>query len=1091
MKQHCYWTILIGLLILLSTGTAIVSAGLILPDPNANAPDNGQIRSTMLTLPLSFIENQGQAPDDVKFHVAAAGHTISFTPDGLVLRTTQEKEDNPVTAEVRMDFAGTASDPVISGLDQLPGTANFFIGNDASKWQEKVPTFASVRYNQLYPGIDLVYKGTEGVLKREFVVAPGAEPGRIAIEYTGIDSLALADDGSLLITTPLGVLTDEAPVAYQVIDGIQTTVQASYYLLDKSTVGFNVGEYNPAYPLVIDPTLIYSTYLGGGGTGYEYGYGIAVDGQKAIYVTGSTASSSFPTKNPIYPSNAGSDDIFITKINPSGTALDYSTYIGTSQSDYGYAIAIDGDGNAYVTGMSNNITVFPRINPVPDLVAYGTGSTTNQGAYFLKLNPTGSAILFSSTWGASGSNTCGKGIAVDQMHHIYIGGYATAPDGIPMVYPIQGSINGNVDGFVLKIAPDGLSVLNSTFFGGTAADYISGIAVDPAGNVYITGDTVSTVNFPLINPIQSFGGVRDAFVAKINSDWSSLAYSTYLGGTGTDLGSAIAVDPSGAVYLCGVAGAGFPLVNPAQGTLSGTADNFVTKINPAGTALVYSTYWGSSGSDSGFKGIAADASGNAYVTGSVAALNGPIVNPIQSWGGGSSDNIVMKLGPTGTIIYATPLGGNGLETGYAITADDLGNAYVLGNTASTNFPLKNPVQGIFGGGRDVYVAVISPLSPPVANFTAAPLSGISPLNVQFTDSSTGSPTSWNWSFGDSTPNSSAQSPLHTYSSAGNFTVILTATNGAGSSSLAKTQYINVTAPTPTIRFEPTSPVIAVGGTQHYELIVSTLPSGLAGFNLTLSLANPSVGRITGFTPAGWMALNGSSTLPATSLTFNGVDLGRAVEPGATNVSIGTIDVQGLSPGATAFNIAVQKMDADGGAAINPAVSPATLTVYQPLAADFSGDHTVGIETLLVNFTDLTSGSPSPASWMWTFGDSSFATSQNPSHTYTAVGRYNVTLTVSNAYCGSTVTKNAYIVVRHYVEPFPGYTVPPTDTDNDGLCEDVNGNGRLDFDDVVAFYVNMDWIRANTSVGVAPFDFNGNGRIDYDDVVVLYLEVLNG
>ena len=382
---------------------------------------------------------------------------------------------------------------------------------------------------------------------------------------------------------------------------------------------------------------------------------------------------------------------------------------------------------------------------------------------------------------------------------------------------------------------------------------------------------------------------------------------------------------------------------------------------------------------------------------------------------------------------------------------------------------------------------------PVAAFSANTTSGTAPVTVKFTDLSTGNlpPTSWQWAFGDSTPNSTEQSPSHTYTSSGNFTVILTATNSVGSSSITKTHYINIAPPTPTIYFEPSSPVITVGAAQHYNLIVNTLPSGLAGFNLTLSLVNPSIGRIMGYTPAGWMALNGSSALPATSLTFNGVDLGRTVEAGATNVSIGTIDIEGLSPGMTSFTITVQKMDADGGAAINPDITPASLTVYQPLVADFTADHTLGIESLLVNFTDLTSGSPSPSSWMWTFGDSSFATDQNPSHTYMAVGSYNVSLLVNNTYCGSTVTKNAYIRIVHYVEPFPEYTLPPTDTDGDFLCEDINGNGRLDFDDVVAFYTNMDWIRSNTSVGVEPFDYNGNGRIDYDDVVRLYLEVLNG
>ncbi len=532
-------------------------------------------------------------------------------------------------------------------------------------------------------------------------------------------------------------------------------------------------------------------------------------------------------------------------------------------------------------------------------------------------------------------------------------------------------------------------------------------------------------------------------------------------------------------------------VNPSisiaeDGTIyAGSNNGILFALNPDGTQK-----WilGTGGYMQGAPAVGTD--GTIYVGSSGTYLYA--INPDGTW---------KWSFPTGNAIYgAAAIGADGTiyfgstdKSLYALDPDGTEKWKYTTGAAIWGAPCIGPDGSLYIGSYDTKLYAFRDL-PPVPDFSATPITGFYPLTVHFSDLSTGTPlpASWAWNFGDGSPNSTVRNPSHTYVTAGNFTVTLTATSSPGSSTIAKSGYINVTTPpTPTIFFEPSSAVTAVNGTQHYGLVVNTLPFGLAGFNLTVTLADPSIGRITHFTPAPWMSINGSSSLPATSLTFNGADLARAVEAGSTNIGIGTIDVEGMSPGTTRFYFAVQNMDADGGAAINPAVSTANLTVYQPLVANFTVTPLTGSAPLLVQFTDLTTGSPSPASWNWTFGDGGTSTVQHPSHSYTAFGSYNVTLTVSNEYCNATVTKNALVRVGHHVETFPGYTLPPTDTDADMLCEDINGNGRLDVDDVVTFYVNMDWVRANTNVGVSPFDFNGNGRIDYDDVVRLYLEVLNG
>ena len=318
--------------------------------------DNESIRATMLKLPLSFIENRGQSPEEVEFVVKTSGQTVFFTPSEVAFSLSGG--DN--SSVVRLAFEG--SEPVeIAGEDLLSGKANFFIGNDSAGWATDIPTYGAIRYKDLYPGVDLVFKGREGYLKHELVVSPGADPAQIVMTYSGQDNLSLMEDGSMQLRTAAGNLTDSAPVCYQIINSSRIIVEGHYRIIDGQRIAFEIGSYDRGSPLVIDPALVYSTYLGGNSG--EEGYRIAFDGSGNAYITGGTLSTNFPTKNPIQASQAGVRDAFVAKIDANGSALVYSTYLGGNSFDYGNGIAVDGNGNAYITGGTLSAN-FPTKNPI-------------------------------------------------------------------------------------------------------------------------------------------------------------------------------------------------------------------------------------------------------------------------------------------------------------------------------------------------------------------------------------------------------------------------------------------------------------------------------------------------------------------------------------------------------------------------------------------------------------------------------------------------------------------------------------------------------------------------------------------------------
>jgi len=661
-------------------------------------------------LPLSFEANQGQTDAQVKFLSRGSGYALFLTKDEAVFafRNDKAKAEAPSarphqqpsallprnSAVLRMKLLNANPAANVSGAEELPGKSNYLIGNDRRKWHSNVPTYAKVKYEEIYPGVDLVYYGTGRQLEYDFIVAPGADPRRIQFDLQGAKRVSLDQKGDLLVSMNEGEVRWHRPVVYQERDKTRQEIGARYVIKDKNRVEFEVAAYDPRTTLFIDP-LIYSTYLGG--SGVDQGNSIAVDSTGNAYVTGGTTSTDFPTLSPVQPANAGSTDVFVAKLNPTGSALLYSTYLGGSAFDRGNGIAVDGSGSPYVTGETNSID-FPTSNPVQP----ASGGLAD--AFVAKLNPTGSALVYSTYLGGTDDDV-GFGIAVDGSRNAYITGW-TRSTNFPTVNPLQSSEGGEEDAFIAKLNPAGSALLYSTYLGGTSSDIGLGIAVH-AGNAYVTGLTGSA-NFPTMKPLQpAYAGGTDAFVAKLSPAGSALVYSTYLGGGRNDQGNGIAVDSSGNAYITGFTiSIDFPTLKPLQAVLRGGFDAFVSKINSTGSALVYSTYVGGSADDSG-NGIAVDQSGSAYVTGSTQSTNFRSVRSLQPTNGGLSDAFVFKLNPSESgFAYSTYLGGSGDDFGYGI-AQHAGNVYVIGQTSSTNFPTINPLQPANAGNGDAFVSEIS------------------------------------------------------------------------------------------------------------------------------------------------------------------------------------------------------------------------------------------------------------------------------------------------------------------------------------------------------------------------------------------------
>ncbi len=661
---------------------------------------------TQTPLPLVFEANRGQAAPDVKFFTRAGGATLSLTSREAVLTRTHSPG-----SDLRMKLAGTQGVPTVEGVGELPGRVNYFRSRDPKAWHTNVRTYARVRYREVYPGIDLVYYGNQGQLEYDFVVHPGAQPRSIRLAFSGARALDLDASGDLILTMPDGVVRQHRPRAYQEAKGVRWEIASSYRITGKHEVCFQLGLFDPTKSLVIDPSLSYSTWLGGNGD--DQGKAIAVDPAGNIYVMGTTRD---PDAN---------QDVFVLKFDSTGTQLLYGAVVGGSGDDYGNAMAIDGRGAVYVAGFTFSYDDFPI---TPDAVPEG-------GRMFVTKLNTNVDVKDSLVYSTQLPGTEAKGIAVDSSGNIYLtgeagGNFLVTPGAFRTQY--RGGLG---TGFVMKIDPSrsGIyAIVYSSYLGGNGlGDKGMAIAVDRDGNAIVTGSAGST-DFPVINAYQQSyaGGLNDAFVAKMNAQGSGLVYSTFLGSSDFDEGHAIAVDNAGNAYVTGITYfTGFPTTAGAFGkdwAFSASClepvvddkgqsksrptpcpDAFVTKLRPDGS-VVYSTYLGGNVSDVA-RSIAVDGAGNAYVTGWTSSLDFPTANPLGARSGGDEALVSVLNADGSALLFSTYLGGGKRESGEGIALDAAGNIYVTGYTASPDFPVKNPVQDAFGGGaNNAFVAKISP-----------------------------------------------------------------------------------------------------------------------------------------------------------------------------------------------------------------------------------------------------------------------------------------------------------------------------------------------------------------------------------------------
>jgi hypothetical protein len=535
-------------------------------------------------LPLSFEANHGQTDTQVKFLSRTSVYSLFLTGDEAVLTLRGKKTDTSkakirsaahtlpsgmaefkTCAVLRMKLVKANPAAKVTGVDELAGTSNYFIGNDPAKWRTNVPTYAKVKYEGIYSGIDLVYYGNQRQLEYDFIVGPGADPHRIAFDVRGAKRIRRDEHGDLVLKLDEGEIRWHKPVVYQVKNGARQEIAARYAITDTNRVGFDIAGYDASRQLYIDP-LIYSTYLGG--SSGDGSYAIGVDSAGNAYVTGVTSSPDFPVTSGAFQTtiDAGGS-AFVTKFNPTGSALVYSTYLGGSGADYGQGIAVDTSGYAYLTGYTSS----PDF-PVTPGAFQTTCGNPNPGycnnVFVTKLNPTGSALVYSSYLGGSGTDT-GYGVALDSADDAYVTGRTTSTDFPTTLGAFQTTLKGSNNAFVSKINPTGSALVYSTYLGGSGGqDYGYAIAVDSAGNAYVTGVTDST-DFPVTpgafqtvcKPIKN---CFDAFVSKFEPTGSALVYSTYLGGSGQDYGQGIAVDSAGNAYVTGVTDStNFPVTHGA------------------------------------------------------------------------------------------------------------------------------------------------------------------------------------------------------------------------------------------------------------------------------------------------------------------------------------------------------------------------------------------------------------------------------------------------------------------------------------------------------------------------------------------------
>jgi hypothetical protein len=685
------------------------------------------------SLPIAFEPNDGQADPSARYLAHSGHYTLLFGPSAITLlldtatgSSGARDSKAPHTARVGMEFLGASDNARIERGEALAGRVSYMLGNDPSGWRTGLPTYASLTYRDLYPGIDLKYDGPSGRLKGTFVVSPGVDPSTISWRYTGAGTPTL-DDGNLVIpiagagsklasSEPQASIEELAPVAWQEATGGKVFVPTQYTISGDGSIGFDVGTYDASKPLVIDPTLAYSTYLGGAGG--DDGIGVAVDSAGNTYITGPTGSTNFPLMNPLQPYYGGNTDLFVTKINPSGTGLVWSTYLGGTALEISWGLAVDAEGSTYLAGWTTSDD-FPTAN------AFQPQRAGGEDVIVAKINPAGTGLVYSTYLGGTANDEAWN--IAQSGGFAYVTGKTSSLD-FPVANAFQSANAGGRDIFVTKFSASGLSLVYSTYLGGSGDEDSLGVDIDANGNAYISGGSYST-DYPLLNAYQPANrGDEDIVVTALNPAGNALLYSTYLGGGEGELPWAVSVSPVGDAYVTGVtASADFPVRRALQPVKGAELDGFVTRLSPSGSWVVYSTFLGGNGGYDAPYGIALDDAGNTTVVSLVDSTDFPLANPIQATYAGDGDASVTTIGPLGTLLFSTYLGGSAEDFAWRVDVDAQGDIYTTGLTRSTDFPTANPIQPNNAGSPDAFAlkitGVLGPTPTPVActvEFTDVP-----------------------------------------------------------------------------------------------------------------------------------------------------------------------------------------------------------------------------------------------------------------------------------------------------------------------------------------------------------------------------------
>lgn len=883
---------------------AAVLTGVAALVPYARASDQNGVQNAWSRLPVTFVENRGQTDSQVRYFARGSHYAFFFTPREVVLSlvdtrqtveptrgaheavssryrpglvapvrlasTTSEEQTYQQTV-LGLQFLGSNPRVTVSGSERAPGNINYIHGADASQWQTDVPTYREVVYHELWPGIELRVREHGGALKYEFHVRPGAKVEEIRLAYQGADRLSLDRAGNLMIDTALGTIRDSAPTSFQEIDGDRVPIESSYALDSRTTsgYGFKVGRYKADQELVIDPGIEYSTYLGGSGD--DVPSGVAVDAAGNAYVVGYTQSPDFPVTAGAFRRTGSlnnSLDAFVAKINPSGTAFVYATFLGGSNFDWGRAIAIDAAGNAYIAGQTQSadfpVTGKAFQKSLAHLNCPRCGIDVYD-AFVAKLNATGSSLLYSTFLGGATGIDDALAIAIDASGNAYVAGETSSTDFPTTSGAFRRTISGGDDAYVAKLNPSGSALAYSTYIGGTLTDSPARIALDTANNAIVFGQT-SSPDFPTTPGAFATvaNGQFDSFLLKLNASGSNLVSSALLGGSAQDSAGGLAIDQAGDIYVSGTTSStDFPTTPGTFQPICTGSDAYVAKLTPDISTLLHSTCI----SKTGAKGIAVSPTGNVWITGQSsggftatpdAFQQFPAVGPA----GLLSNAVIAELNDTGSaVLYGTYIGGTRGDFGRDLALDSAGNVYVVGRTASPDFPTTpNAVDRVFRGDPTVFwgdgfVAKLAldgtqPPPPPTAAIASLTISGSNfvggnSFNVNVALSTAARDSGAVISLATSSPAAALPATITIPAGAQTGTVVaatsvvptataVTITASLGNTSMSTNVTLQPAPPPGTLSSLSLVPNVVTGGNVATGIIGLTNPAGPGGYTVALS-----------------------------------------------------------------------------------------------------------------------------------------------------------------------------------------------------------------------------------------------------------------